>query len=274
MGEILGSEKLRARYAERIMALAEIDHPRVREVFARIPREAFLGPPPWTTISAGVATQTSDLQDIYDNVLVSLDRKHGINNGEPTLHAAWLAIVDPQPGDHVVHVGAGSGYYTAMLALLVEPGGRVDAFEVHEGLAAESARNLEPYPGVLVHAESAFGRPLGPADVVYVNAGVFAPDPEWLIALTPAGRLIFPWQPASSWGPAILVTRRPGGLAARPIMQVGFITCSGQGRGPVGEIRAAGFEATRSVWLRDVRPPDDSATAIYDRLWFSSDEVR
>ena len=46
------------------------------------------------------------------------------------------------------------------------------------------------------------------------------------------------------------------------------------GRGHVGEIRAAGFEATRSVWLRDVRPPDDSATAIYDRLWFSSDEVR
>ena len=51
-----------------------------------------------------------------------------------------------RPGDHVVHVGAGSGYYTAMLALLVEPGGRVDAFEVHEGLA-EAERNLEPYRG-------------------------------------------------------------------------------------------------------------------------------
>ena len=147
MGEILGSEKLRARYAERIMALAEIDHPRVREVFARIPREAFLGPPPWTTISAGVATQTSDLRDIYDNVLVSLDRKHGINNGEPALHAAWIAIVDPQPGDHVVHVGAGSGYYTAMLALLVEPGGRVDAFECTKGLRRRRRATSNPIRG-------------------------------------------------------------------------------------------------------------------------------
>jgi protein-L-isoaspartate(D-aspartate) O-methyltransferase len=270
---VFESADLRARYAERIMRLAETDHPRVRDAFSRIPREAFLPPPPWTTISAGVANTTSDLRDIYDNVLVALDRKHGINNGEPALHAAWLALVDPQPGEHVVHVGAGSGYYTAILALLVAPDGRVDAFEVHEGLAADAARNLGPHRSITVHAETAFDRPLPPADLVYVNAGVFAPDPEWMWALRPGGRLIFPWQPVSSWGPAILVTRRRAGFSARPAMQVGFITCSGQGKGRVGEMKRSDVEAIRSVWLREDREPDETAIAIYDALWFSSDEV-
>jgi protein-L-isoaspartate(D-aspartate) O-methyltransferase len=272
MGQNAGSEGLRVRYADRIMDLAETDHARVREAFASVPRETFLPPPPWTIISLGVATTTANIRDIYEDVLVVLDREHGINNGEPALHAAWLALVDPQAGERVVHVGAGSGYYTAILARLVTPGGSVDAFEVHPGLAAEAARNLRSSPGVRVHAETAFGRPLPPADIIYVNAGVFAPDPEWLRALEPGGRLIFPWQPASSWGPTVLVTRRPGGFSARPVMQVGFITCAGQGRGRMGEIKAD-FEKTRSVWLRENRQPDGTATAIYEALWFSTDEV-
>jgi protein-L-isoaspartate(D-aspartate) O-methyltransferase len=266
------SDEFRARYAERVLNLAEMDHGRVREAFASVPREDFLPPPPWTVISAGVATTTTDIRDIYENVLVALDRKQGINNGEPSLHAAWLALIDPQPGERVIHVGAGGGYYTAILAHLVSPGGTVDAFEVHEGLAAEAARNLRPCPDVRVRADTAFGRPLPAADIVYVNAGVFAPDAEWLRALAPGGRLIFPWQPASSWGPAIVVRRYPAGFSARPAMQVGFITCSGQGRGRIGEIKAD-LASTRSVWLRDAREPDGTATAIYDALWFSTDQV-
>lgn len=273
MGDVFSTGPERARYADRIMALSEVEHPRVRACFAEVPREAFLGPPPWTVIEAGVATSTSDIRNIYQNVLVALDRKHGINNGEPSLHAAWLAIVDPRPGERVVHVGAGTGYYTAMLARLVAPDGQVDAYEVQEPLAAEAARNLAAYPGVAVHAETAFGRELPAADVVYVNAGVFSPDPEWIRALLPGGRLIFPWQPVSHWGPAVLVTRRSVGFSAQPMMQVGFITCSGQGRGRVGELKSAGFEATRSVWLREAREPDETATAVYDALWFSSAAV-
>ncbi len=269
----MAADAIRTRYADAVMRIAGSDHPRIREAFATIPRERFLPPPPWTVISAGAASTTSDPAAIYDNVLVSLDRGEGINNGEPALHAAWLALVDPQPGERVLHVGAGAGYYTAILARLVAPGGRVDAYEVHPRLAQEAARRLADEPGIAVHAETAFGRPLPPADIVYVNAGVFAPDPEWLRALSPGGRLVFPWQPASPWGPAILVTRCETGFAARPLMQVGFITCSGQGAGRQGELTALGFAATRSVWLRPEREPDATATAVYETLWFSSDAV-
>ena len=35
----------------------------------------------------------------------------------------------------------------------------------------------------------------------------------------------------------------------------------------------ADITATRSVWLRDDRAPDSRATAIYEQVWFSSEDV-
>lgn len=273
MPELDRTRDLRAAYAHRIARLAGVEEARVVEAFAAVPRENFLPPPPWTTISAGVAVPTDDVAGIYDNVLVAIDRERGINNGEPALHAAWLEAVGPQPGETVVHVGAGTGYYTALLARLVEPGGHVEAFEYETDLAAMAARNLDAYPDVAVHAGSAFGRPLPEADVIYVNAGVTAPDAEWLKALRPGGRLIFPWQPRKGWGPAVLVRREAGGFRAGTLMTVGFISCSGAGgegaTHPVGE---ADLDAVRSIWLTEQKAPDRTAIAVYQRVWFSSAE--
>jgi len=266
------SEKYRLDYAKRVARLAGLREPRIERAFASVPREDFLPPPPWTTISLGNATQTQEVADLYDNVLVAIDRARGINNGEPALHAAWLDAVNLQPGETVIHVGAGTGYYTAILALLVGPGGHVEAYEYEPDLAAQATHNLEAYQQVTVQAGSAFGRVLPNADVIYVNAGVPAPDVEWLRGLNPSGRLIFPWQPYKGWGPAILITRREAGFSATSLMNVGFISCSG------AAVKAAGrhqptetdIAAIRSVWLADERPPDASAVAVYDGVWFSS----
>jgi protein-L-isoaspartate(D-aspartate) O-methyltransferase len=266
---------LRRSYAKRVLHIAGVDDPRVEEAFSSIPREDFLPPPPWTTISQGTAKETARVADIYENVLVALDRSQGINNGEPALHAAWLAAVNLQPGERVVHIGTGAGYYTAMLARLVAPSGHVDGFEIHEALALDAVRNLAAFENVRIHANSALGRVLPPADLIYVNAGVAAPDPGWLRALKPGGRMIFPWQPLTNWGNAVLVMRRPEGFSAIPIMGVGFIACTGDERGRI--IRenpsAADVARTRSIWLANERAPDATATAVYDDLWFSSREV-
>ncbi|WP_414473977.1 protein-L-isoaspartate O-methyltransferase family protein [Microvirga sp. M2] len=268
-------ERYRSQYAEQIARLTEIRDRRIETAFAAVPRENFLPRPPWTTISAGVAIQTADVAGIYDNVLVAIDRERGINNGEPALHATWLDAVAPQPGETVIHVGAGTGYYTAILARLVDPGGHVEAFEYEADLAAQAARNLRDYPPVSVHAGSAFGRPLPEADVIYVNAGVAAPDVEWLKALKPGGRLIFPWQPHQGWGPAMLVRRRAKGFSAKPLMTVGFIACSGTTERPKSNRKPgeAGLAAVRSIWLGADRAPDPTAVAVYDRVWFSSAKV-
>jgi protein-L-isoaspartate(D-aspartate) O-methyltransferase len=70
-----------------------------------------------------------------------------------------------------VHVGAGVGYYTAILAELVGAEGRVTAIEFDAELAARPAVNLAQTPHVrAVHGDGT-RVVFDPADVIYVNAG-------------------------------------------------------------------------------------------------------
>ena len=52
---------------------------------------------------------------------MALSEASKINNGQPVLHAVGLSALNPQPGEMAVHIGAGTGYYTAILARLVGP---------------------------------------------------------------------------------------------------------------------------------------------------------
>jgi protein-L-isoaspartate(D-aspartate) O-methyltransferase len=76
-------------------------------------------------------------------------------------------------------------------------------------------------------------------------------------------------------GTAILVHRHLEGSSARPLMNVGFIACSGQenakAQGPVPT--EAAIARTRSLWLTADRAVDASATAVYEHLWFSARAV-
>ena len=269
-------DDLRQRYAELITSAGWVTDPRIERAFATIPREAFLPPPPWRIFPPGGAEKTpaSDPAKLYDDVLVVLDAQRGVNNGQPSLHAAWLAAVDPKPGDTAVHIGAGTGYYTAILSLLVLPGGRVHAYEIDERLALLAERHLAPFEHVTLHAGSGLETSLPEADVVYVNAGLAAPDPAWLRALRPGGRLIFPWQPLGPGGVALLVTRDEGGFRARATMQVSFVSCERAEPPRSRHLDWEAVERTRSVWLTAVRAPDETATAVYDAVWFSADEIR
>jgi protein-L-isoaspartate(D-aspartate) O-methyltransferase len=56
---------------------------------------------------------------LYTDDVIGILPERNLNNGQPSLHAALIAVAAPQPGEHVGHVGAGLGYYTAILAELV-----------------------------------------------------------------------------------------------------------------------------------------------------------
>ena len=57
----------------------------------------------------------------------------------PSYHAPLIASAGIREGEHVVHVGAGTGYYTAIMAHLTGRGGRVTAIEFDPALARRSA---------------------------------------------------------------------------------------------------------------------------------------
>ena len=238
--------ELRAAFARHVALLGEAADPRIEAAFAATPRERFAGPGPWSIVLPGsgyVLSADVDPARLYHDNLIALDALAGINIGQPSLHARCFAALAVQPGESVVHVGAGSGYYTAMLARLTGPEGRVDAYEIRPDLAARAAENLADLPWVRVHAGSGAVDRLQAADVVYVSAGLAEPYPAWLDALRPGGRLLFPLQSAERWGAMLLVRRPSNGTAwpARFVCAAGFIPCQAVADGDAGRGLAAAF---------------------------------
>ncbi len=197
---------------------------------ASIPRENFVGPPPWKVFTRAGYIDTNDRDPaiLYQDVVVSLGVDGSLNNGQPTLHAYCISALAIRKGEHIVQVGAGSGYYTAILARLVGETGTIDAYEIHPELAARAQSNLAEFPHVTVHARSGAEPPLPPCDVLYVNAGASEPLAVWLDALKPNGRLLFPLAPGSGVGGMLLITRQQNGaFAARFLSQAQFVPCIG-----------------------------------------------
>jgi protein-L-isoaspartate(D-aspartate) O-methyltransferase len=277
-GKRASLDKARRRYAKQMAAASKSDDPRLERAFRLVPREAFLPPGPWRIWRDGCYLQSpsADPADLYQNALVALDPSKGINNGEPFLHAAWIGAVTPRSGDTVCHVGAGSGYYTALLSMLVQPGGRVEAFEIDPDLAAWARRNLEPFDGVTVVQGDATILPMPPSDLIYVNAGVVAPPLSWLRALRPNGRIILPWRPAEEVGLAVVICRREDAFEVAPLMAAWFIPCVGASStdGCLKIPDTSEAWSARSVWLTSHKAPDETAVAIYQHVWFSSASVR
>ncbi len=277
-------QSARAHYAQRVTAGIQDGEARraLLEAFTRVPREHFLGPPPWRVYSphGHIVTLESDPREVYHDALVVLSAEQGINNGQPSLHARCLAAVRPHQGDVAVHIGAGTGYYSALLAELVGPAGHVHAYEIERDLAKRAALALADWPDVSVHARSAFAAPLPPADVLYVNAGASHPPAEWLDALRPGGRLIFPLTGDDGGGVMLLIERRERALRgqhdlARVIAHVQFIGCTGARDALQAERLNHAFARGGVDWVRSLRrgtPPDASCWCAGADWWLSTDE--
>ncbi len=198
-------ESARRFYAEELCRLNGISSPDLLAAFATVPRERFVGPGPWLIQGSGTSwfTQDADPTHVYRDALIVLDESKRLNNGQPSLWAIHLDRLRIRPGDRILHLGCGTGYYTAILAELTGPHGKVTAIEMDAGLAARARVALEPWPQVtVIHADGSRG-PFESADVIVVSAGATHPLPAWLASVNPAGKLLFP----------LTSTRGPGTMA-------------------------------------------------------------
>jgi protein-L-isoaspartate(D-aspartate) O-methyltransferase len=211
----------RRAYAEQIAASANLQTPALIDALAAVPRERFLRPGPWLTIGTQDARQppawTPDDNPVhvYQDASVAIDAERQLFNGAPSFLCGLIDRLGLRPGGRVVHIGAGLGYYSALMAHVVGPSGRVVAVEVDPGLAEEARTNLAAMPWADVRQDD--GAHIdGPVDAMLVNAGVTHPRPSWLDALAPGGRLLVPLtvsMPAmgASLGKGVMLTivRRP-----------------------------------------------------------------
>ena len=265
----------RGFYAEEIAAVACVRSKALVRAFATVRREDFLGPGPWKlgTLDFGmspvpryVATEDADPRCIYHNVLVSLDESRHLNNGQPSALAAWLDALDIQEGERVVHVGAGVGYYSAIIAEVVGTSGSVAAIEVDQDLAARAGANLKPWKNVEVVSTDGSQYDPGPVDAILVNAGVTHPAALWLDRLRPGGRLLYPltFEAGGTGGKGCMVLVRRDGesYSARCVGLVAIYSCTNL-RDPdlnaslVKQISSGKIFSVKSL-RRDAHEADDS----------------
>lgn len=258
---------VRRAYAKQILAAARVVSPRIEAAYAAIPRENFLGPGPWHIMRMlGGYALTPDVDPVYlyvDQVIGILPERW-LNNGQPSFHAGLLASADINEGEHVVHVGAGTGYYTAIMASLAGSSGRVTAIEFDPELAARATENLATCVNVTVIQGDGTITPFDSADVIYVNAGVTRPMPAWLDSLKEGGRLLFPLTTNYNFpnakpgafdptrlmnsGAYFRIRRQGTQFEARGIMATAIIPCE-SARDPASETAlAAAFE--KASWTR------------------------
>jgi protein-L-isoaspartate(D-aspartate) O-methyltransferase len=277
----------RRKYARKLRRKAHLKSRLLVRAFAEVPRENFLGPGPWkffrgvgarrsskrfqwrrgrrALTSLYLTTPDSHPRRLYDDVLVGIVPERLLNNGLPSALARWFDALELKRGDCVMHVGCGTGYYSAILAHAVGPGGRVVALEIDPDLAARAQANLAQLRNVEALNADGTTHTLGIVDAIFVNAGANRPCALWLDSLKAGGRLIFPLVtlPRPRWigplGLMIKVARRDNGYDAAVISFVGIFPCIGATRAEDDELVAkafkrGGYEKIRAL-RRDAHEP-------------------
>lgn len=165
---------MRRAMVESQLRTNDVNDPVILEAILAVPREAFL--PEARRASAYI------------------DRSVPLGNGRamnPPLATARLLIeAAPSAGDHVLLVGAGSGYAAALLAKL---GCSVVALEEDADLVAQAKASLADYAGVTVVQDSlAKGHAAGaPYDILFVDGAIETVPDALIDQLKIGGRAVY-----------------------------------------------------------------------------------
>ena len=183
---------------------------RVLDAIGRVPRERF--------VSQQLAAEA------YEDRALPIGEGQTIS--QPYVVARMTELLDPQPGDHVLEVGAGSGYQAAILAELVRD---VVSVERQPALAAAAAARLDAlgYANVrVVQGDASTGYPdAAPYDKILVAAAAPSLHPELVGQCGPHGRIVAPVGPRD--GQMLLVRHGDGRIEhAGPVH---FVPLLGEG---------------------------------------------
>lgn len=156
-----------------------------------------------------------------------------IGNGQtisqPFIVALMTDLLDPDPTDVMLEVGAGSGYQAAVLSLLVK---KLYSIEIVADLAHSARKRLEElgYHNVEVHKGDGYGGwpDKAPFDGIIVTAAAPAIPPALQEQLRPGGRLVIPvGLPHRAQELMVLEKQADGTCIHQKILDVAFVPLTG-----------------------------------------------
>lgn len=185
----------RALMVEQQVRPADVLDPRVLEVLATLPRDAFV-PEAWRTLAY------ADLQ---------LPLGHGEVMLKPLVEGRALQALALQPGDEVLEVGTGSGWFAACMGRLAQS---VLGLEIRDEFAIGARARLagQGLDNVQVEIGDAFAyAPRRQFDAVCISGAVDAIPARFIEWLRPGGRL-FAVHGRAPVMEAVLLTRTGAGV--------------------------------------------------------------
>ena len=137
-----------------------------------------------------------------------------ISTSQPSTIAFMLEILQTGPGQKVLEIGAGSGYLTALLAVIVGSKGAVHSIEYEPGLKDFAQKNLQRYDFAnieLLTGDGKKGLPnQAPFDRIISSAEISRVPKTWKRQLASGGILITP-----SGSEILKIVKKPGGKFSR-----------------------------------------------------------
>ena len=171
----LNFEQARFNMIEQQIRPAEVLDYRVLDTIAATPREDFVPEDYRELAFSDINVPISDCEIMM----------------KPIMEARLLQALDVQPGDKILEIGTGSGYFTALLAKL---GQHVDSVEIDPELLKQAQARLEAH-GIknvnLIEGDAAHGWDEGGKyDVIAITGSLPILPDSYRQQLTVGGRLI------------------------------------------------------------------------------------
>lgn len=282
--ESVALEVLRRWYAEEVRWASGISDERIISAFASVPRESFLSNGPWH-LSTGMMTESYRLtpddhvHHLYHNVMVAIDPERELNTALPSYMARVLESASIGKGARVAQIGAGLGYYSAIVSELVGSRGSVLALEIDGSIANQCQQNLASYENsTSVNADGAtYPFEASSLDALLVHGATTHIPRGWLKSLKDGGRLIVPLCYASDEpGQVTRITRQGNTFIVDFIQEIFAYPCVGANDDSCAEALRAGVEMygwyTNSELRFDLEYVDESAWVVTPYYWISMTE--
>ncbi|HEO69868.1 MAG TPA: protein-L-isoaspartate(D-aspartate) O-methyltransferase [Candidatus Hydrogenedentes bacterium] len=150
---------------------------------------------------------------------------YGQTISQPYIVAYMTQMLEPDPNDVVLEIGAGSGYQAAVLAEIVK---KVYTIEIVEPLARQAKERFAMLGCDNVeakHGDGYFGWPdKGPFDAIIVTAAASHIPPPLIEQIKPGGCMAIPVGPPMQVQHLMLVEKKEdGSVVKRSVMPVRFV---------------------------------------------------
>lgn len=229
---------------------------RVEAAFRAVPRHLFL---------PGVA-----LDKVYSDQAIPTKHSNGAaisSSSQPAIMAIMLEQLELQPGQHVLEIGAGTGYNAALIAYIVGGTGQVVTVDIDDDIVQSAREHL--YEAGFVNVQTFCGdgglgySDAAPYDRIILTVGAGDIAPAWREQLNPNGRLVLPLTLKGGVQESIAFEKIDGHLKSISIKGCGFMMLRGAFASPGNDL-SLGEEPGLVISTEDQSVMD--AKAAYELL--------